>query len=220
MQEKLSQFKLQQVWTLVDLPYGKRAIGTKWVYENKKDERGIMIRNKARLVAQGYTQEEGIDYDEVFAPVAMIEAIRIEDPEFPNKVYKVEKALYGLHQAPRAIDGFMYYIVQEKWELGDGRTGSYKEEDHPEDSGGVLLVRLSTAGASMPVCTAGMVQEVNISIPSQLYLSIEAAVRLYKRKMDEEERQGWLEFMKQLNIFTGKVMGKHLTRVEDDEGAI
>ncbi|GJU37594.1 retrovirus-related pol polyprotein from transposon TNT 1-94 [Tanacetum coccineum] len=59
------------------LPKGHRAIGTKWVYRNKKDERGIVIRNKARLVAQGHTQEEGIDYDEVFAPVARIEAIRI-----------------------------------------------------------------------------------------------------------------------------------------------
>ncbi|GJX01066.1 putative ribonuclease H-like domain-containing protein [Tanacetum coccineum] len=71
--------------TLVDLPHGKRAIGTKWVYKNKKDKRGIMIRKKAGLVAQGYTQEEGTDYD-----------------EFTDKVYKVEKALYGLHQAPRA----------------------------------------------------------------------------------------------------------------------
>ncbi|GKB48017.1 putative ribonuclease H-like domain-containing protein [Tanacetum coccineum] len=108
----------------------------KKVYMNKKDERGIVIKNKARLVAQGYTQEERIDYDEVFAPVARIEAIRLflayasfkdfvvyqmdvktaflygkieeevyvcqppgfEDPDFPNKVYKVEKALYGLHQ--------------------------------------------------------------------------------------------------------------------------
>ncbi|GJT27917.1 putative ribonuclease H-like domain-containing protein, partial [Tanacetum coccineum] len=77
MQEELLQFKLQQVWTLVDLPYGKRAIGTKWVYRNKKDEKGIVVRNKARLVAQGYTQEEGIDYDEVFALVARIEAIRL-----------------------------------------------------------------------------------------------------------------------------------------------
>ncbi|GJR28894.1 putative ribonuclease H-like domain-containing protein [Tanacetum coccineum] len=67
----------QNVWVLVDLPKGHRAIGTKWVYRNKKDERGIVIRNKARLVAQGHTQEEGIDYDEVFAPVARIEAIRI-----------------------------------------------------------------------------------------------------------------------------------------------
>ncbi|GJX24928.1 retrovirus-related pol polyprotein from transposon TNT 1-94 [Tanacetum coccineum] len=70
--EELLQFKLQEVWTLVDLPNGKKAIGSKWVFRNKKDERGIMIRNKERLVAQGYTQEEGIDYDEVFAPVARI----------------------------------------------------------------------------------------------------------------------------------------------------
>ncbi|GKD01473.1 putative ribonuclease H-like domain-containing protein [Tanacetum coccineum] len=67
----------KKVWTLVDLPHGKKAIGTKWVYRNKKDERGIMIRNNARLVAQGYTQEEGINYGEVFALVARIEAIRL-----------------------------------------------------------------------------------------------------------------------------------------------
>ncbi|GJZ99526.1 putative ribonuclease H-like domain-containing protein [Tanacetum coccineum] len=75
--EELLQFKLQQVWILVDLPIGKRAIGTKWVFRNKKDERGIVIRNKVRLVAQGHRQEEGIDYEEVFAPVARIEAIRL-----------------------------------------------------------------------------------------------------------------------------------------------
>ncbi|GJU36534.1 putative ribonuclease H-like domain-containing protein [Tanacetum coccineum] len=140
MQEELLQFKIQKVWVLVDLPYGKKAIGTKWVYRNKKDERGVVVRNKARLVAQGHRQEEGIDYDEVFAPVARIEAIRIFlafasymgfivyqmdvksaflygkideevyvsqppgflDPKYPQKVYKVVKALYGLHQAPRA----------------------------------------------------------------------------------------------------------------------
>nr|GFA55249.1 retrovirus-related Pol polyprotein from transposon TNT 1-94 [Tanacetum cinerariifolium] len=77
MQEELHQFKMQKVWILVDLPHGKRAIVTKWVYRNKKDERGIVIRNKARLVAQGHTQEEGIDYEEVFAPVAKIKAIRL-----------------------------------------------------------------------------------------------------------------------------------------------
>nr|GEW79227.1 hypothetical protein [Tanacetum cinerariifolium] len=122
---------------------GKRAIGSKWVFRNKKDERGIVIRNKARRVAHGHTQEEGVDYEEVFAPVARIEAIRLflayasfmgfmvyqvdvksaflyetikeevyvcqplgfEDPDYPNKVYKVVKALYGLHQASGACSG-------------------------------------------------------------------------------------------------------------------
>ncbi|GKE79839.1 putative ribonuclease H-like domain-containing protein, partial [Tanacetum coccineum] len=77
MQEELLKFKLQKVWTLVDLPNGKRAIGTKWVFRNKKDERGIVVKNKSRLVVQGYTQEKGIDYDDVFASVARIEAIRL-----------------------------------------------------------------------------------------------------------------------------------------------
>ncbi|GJR50046.1 putative ribonuclease H-like domain-containing protein [Tanacetum coccineum] len=77
MQEELLQFKLQQVWILVDLPFGKKAIGTKWVFRNKRDERSIVVKNKARLVAQGHRQEEGIDYDEVFAPIARIEAIRL-----------------------------------------------------------------------------------------------------------------------------------------------
>nr|GFA97679.1 putative ribonuclease H-like domain-containing protein [Tanacetum cinerariifolium] len=120
-----------------------KPIGTKWVLKNKKDERGILVKNKARLVAQGHTQEEGIDYNEVFAPVARIEAIRLflayasfmgftvyqmdvksaflygtideevyvmqspgfPDPVYPAKVYKVEKTMYRLHQAPRAWYG-------------------------------------------------------------------------------------------------------------------
>ncbi|GKB61233.1 putative ribonuclease H-like domain-containing protein, partial [Tanacetum coccineum] len=140
-----------------DLPYSKRAIGTKWIYRNKKDERGIVVRNKTRLVAQGHTQEEGIDYDEVFAPVVRIEAIRLflayasfkdfivyqmdvksaflygkieeevyvyqplgfEDPEFPDKVYKVEKALYGLHQALRAwYETLSIYLLDYGFQRG------------------------------------------------------------------------------------------------------
>ncbi|GJT21995.1 putative ribonuclease H-like domain-containing protein [Tanacetum coccineum] len=124
---------------------------------NKKDERGIMIRNKARLVTQEYTQEEGIEYDEVFAPVVRIEAIRIflayasfkyfvvyqmdvksvfhygkieeevyvcqppgsEDPDFPDRVYKFEKALYGLHQAPRAwYETFSTYLLDNGFQRG------------------------------------------------------------------------------------------------------
>nr|GFB64227.1 putative ribonuclease H-like domain-containing protein [Tanacetum cinerariifolium] len=74
---RMTKTSQERAMRLVDLPKGKHAIGTKWVYTNKKDERGIVVRNKARLVTQGYTQEEGIDYDEVFAPVARIEAIRL-----------------------------------------------------------------------------------------------------------------------------------------------
>ncbi|KAI3685467.1 hypothetical protein L6452_34711 [Arctium lappa] len=77
MQEELSQFERNKVWRLVPRPSRKTIIGTKWVFRNKMDEEGTVIRNKARLVAQGYRQEEGIDYDETFAPVARLEAIRI-----------------------------------------------------------------------------------------------------------------------------------------------
>nr|GEU91207.1 hypothetical protein [Tanacetum cinerariifolium] len=77
MQEELLQFKIQNVWTLVDCHKGVRPIGTKWVLKNKKDKRGIVIKNKARLVAQRHTQEKGIDYDEVFIHVVRIEAIRL-----------------------------------------------------------------------------------------------------------------------------------------------
>nr|GEY78778.1 retrovirus-related Pol polyprotein from transposon TNT 1-94 [Tanacetum cinerariifolium] len=68
MQEELNQFARNKVWTLVPTPYGKTIIGSKWVFRNKRDETGIVIKNKSRLVAQGYNQQEGIDYDETFAP--------------------------------------------------------------------------------------------------------------------------------------------------------
>nr|GEU80803.1 putative ribonuclease H-like domain-containing protein [Tanacetum cinerariifolium] len=75
MQEELLQFKFVKGLGTMDLPKGKRAIDSIWFFRNKKDKRGKVIKNKARLVAQGHTQEEGIDYEEVFAPVARIEAI-------------------------------------------------------------------------------------------------------------------------------------------------
>ncbi|GJS69622.1 putative ribonuclease H-like domain-containing protein [Tanacetum coccineum] len=116
---RASTIQLQEVWTLVDLPNGKRAICTKWVFRNKKDERGIVIRNKARLVAQGYTQEEGIDYDEVFALVARIEAIRLFLAYASFKDFVVEKALYGLHQAPRAwYETLSTYLLDNGFQRG------------------------------------------------------------------------------------------------------
>ncbi|XP_071700025.1 uncharacterized mitochondrial protein AtMg00820-like [Rutidosis leptorrhynchoides] len=77
MQEELNQFQMSDIWDLVPLPSEQNIIGTKWVYRNKLDEDGKVMRKKARLVAQGYSQQEGIDYDETFALVAILESIRI-----------------------------------------------------------------------------------------------------------------------------------------------
>ena len=77
MQEELQQFERNEVWELVERPSHQSVIGTKWVFRNKTDCDGIITRNKARLVAQGYRQEEGIDYEETFAPVARLEAVRL-----------------------------------------------------------------------------------------------------------------------------------------------
>ncbi|GKA78283.1 putative ribonuclease H-like domain-containing protein [Tanacetum coccineum] len=154
MQEELLQFKLQKVWTLVDLPNGKRPIGTKWVFRNKKDERGIVVRNKARLVAQGYTQEEGIDYDEIDVKSAFLygtieEEVYVcqppgfEDLHFPDKVYKVEKALYGLHQAPKAwYETLSTYLIENGFRRGTiDKTLFIKK-----DKGDILLVQMSSMG--------------------------------------------------------------------------
>nr|GEU99957.1 retrovirus-related Pol polyprotein from transposon TNT 1-94 [Tanacetum cinerariifolium] len=77
MQEELHQFAILKFWRLVPRPEGKTILKTKWIFKNKKDESSLVIRNKARLVAVGYSQQEGIDFDETFAPVARIEAIRL-----------------------------------------------------------------------------------------------------------------------------------------------
>ncbi|KAK1649001.1 hypothetical protein QYE76_066806 [Lolium multiflorum] len=76
MQEELNNFKRNDVWTLMKRPdHCCNVIGTKWVFKNKQDEHGIVIRNKARLVAQGYSQVEGVDFGKTFAPVARLESI-------------------------------------------------------------------------------------------------------------------------------------------------
>ncbi|KAK1662591.1 hypothetical protein QYE76_050750 [Lolium multiflorum] len=134
MHEELNNFKRNKVWTLVEKPKECRnVVGTKWIFKNKQDEFGNIVRNKARLVAQGFSQVEGIDFGETYAPVARLESIRIllayashhnfklqqmdvksaflngplheevyvkqppgfEDLNFPNHVYKLDKALYG-----------------------------------------------------------------------------------------------------------------------------
>jgi len=77
MQEELNQFKRSEVWDLVPWPEGINVIGTKWIYKNKYDENGTIVKSKARLVAQGYTQIEDLYFDETFALVARLESIRL-----------------------------------------------------------------------------------------------------------------------------------------------
>lgn len=75
--QELDQFERHQVWTLIKRPKNVFVIGTKWVFRNKLNEEGKVIRNETRLVAQGYSQQEGIDYDKTFASVARLESLRI-----------------------------------------------------------------------------------------------------------------------------------------------
>jgi len=77
MHDELNQFTRNEVWSLIPKISDMNIIGTKWVFKNKMDELGVIIRNKARVVAKGYNQEEGIDYDETYAPVARLEAIKL-----------------------------------------------------------------------------------------------------------------------------------------------
>ncbi|MCI04619.1 hypothetical protein A2U01_0025666, partial [Trifolium medium] len=115
MKEELLQFEKNEVWELVPPPQDHSIIGTRWVFRNKLDESGKISCNKARLVAQGYNQQEGIDYEETYAPVAsaflngfLNEEVYVHQPpgfvdqHKPNHVFKLTKALYGLKQAPRA----------------------------------------------------------------------------------------------------------------------
>nr|GFB90149.1 hypothetical protein [Tanacetum cinerariifolium] len=107
MQEELDQFTRLKVWRLVPRLEGKTIINTKWIFKNKKDESSLVIRNKARLVAVGYSQEEGIDYDETFASAAFLNEILKEEvyvgqpsgfvsKQYLDHVYALDKALFGM----------------------------------------------------------------------------------------------------------------------------
>ena len=77
MQDELNEFKRNKVWRLIPTPPNASVVGLKWVFLNKLDKEGNLIRNKARLVVKGYSQEEGIDYEVTFAPVARLESVRM-----------------------------------------------------------------------------------------------------------------------------------------------
>jgi hypothetical protein len=138
--EELENFERNQVWTLLEPPRDVNAIGIKWGFKNKQGEYGEIVRNKARLIDQGFSQVEGLDFGETFALVAHLRVIRIllafaaskgfklyqidmksaflndviyeeiyvrqhlgfENPKYPDRVYRLSKALYGFKQALQA----------------------------------------------------------------------------------------------------------------------
>nr|GEV65052.1 retrovirus-related Pol polyprotein from transposon TNT 1-94 [Tanacetum cinerariifolium] len=141
MQEELNKFECLEVWELVPQPYKVRFITLKWIYKVKLDELGGIRKNKARLVARGYRQEEGIDFEESFASVTRLEAIRIflvqpdgfVDPDNPNHVYKLKKALYRLKQAPRACFESCDLVdtpMVEKSKLDEDKKGKVVDPSH------------------------------------------------------------------------------------------
>ncbi|GJW14775.1 retrovirus-related pol polyprotein from transposon TNT 1-94 [Tanacetum coccineum] len=122
MQEELHQFDRLQVWELVDKPFGKNVIKLKWLWKNKKDEDQTVIRNKARLVAKGYAQEEGIDFEESFAPVARLEAVRIFVAYAAHKSFPI----YQMDMKTAFLNGPLneeVYVAQP-----DG----FVDHDHPD----------------------------------------------------------------------------------------
>ncbi|GKE33717.1 retrovirus-related pol polyprotein from transposon TNT 1-94, partial [Tanacetum coccineum] len=122
MQEELHQFDRLQVWELVDKPFGKTIIKLKWLWKNKKDEDQTVIRNKARLVAKGYAQEEGIDFEESFAPVARLEAVRIFVAYVAHKSFPI----YQMDVKTTFLNGPL------KEEVYVAQPDGFVDPDHPE----------------------------------------------------------------------------------------
>ncbi|GJU31777.1 retrovirus-related pol polyprotein from transposon TNT 1-94 [Tanacetum coccineum] len=120
MQEKLNEFERPEVWELVPRPDKVMVITLKWIYKVRLDELGVILKNKARLVARGYRQEEGIDFEESFAPVVYVsQPDGFVDQDNPNHVYKLKKALYGLRQAPRAwYDMLSSFLISQDFSKG------------------------------------------------------------------------------------------------------
>ncbi|KAI3795101.1 hypothetical protein L1987_37746 [Smallanthus sonchifolius] len=206
MQDELSQFQKLHVWDLVDLPKGFQPIGTRWVFKCKTDDRHVVVKNKARLVVQGFYQQEGLDYNEVYAPVARIEAIRLflayatyvgfkvyqldvksaflygkvheevyvtqppgfEDPHNINKVYKLDKALYGLYQAPRA-----WYETLSKHLLSNGfDRGQIDSTLFIRKAGGdILLVQVYVDDIIFGSTNEGMCREFEKVMKSKFEMS-------------------------------------------------
>ncbi|GJX27330.1 retrovirus-related pol polyprotein from transposon TNT 1-94 [Tanacetum coccineum] len=133
MQEELHQFDRLKVWELVDKPFSKMIIKLKWLWKNKKDEDQTVIRNKARLVAKGYAQEEGIDFEESFAPVARLEAVWIFVAYAAHKSFLI----YQMDVKTAFLNGPL------KEEVYVAQPEGFVDPDHPEK---VYLLRKALYG--------------------------------------------------------------------------
>ncbi|GJR86904.1 retrovirus-related pol polyprotein from transposon TNT 1-94 [Tanacetum coccineum] len=133
MQDELHQFDRLKVWELVDKPFGKMIIKLKWLWKNKKDEDQTVIRNKARLVAKGYAQEEGVDFEESFAPVARLEAVRIFVAHAAHKSFPI----YQMDVKTAFLNGPL------KEEVYVAQPEGFVDPDHPEK---VYLLRKALYG--------------------------------------------------------------------------
>nr|GEZ00750.1 retrovirus-related Pol polyprotein from transposon TNT 1-94 [Tanacetum cinerariifolium] len=122
MQHELDQFARLKVWRLVPRPEGKTIIKTKWIFKNKKDESSLVIQNKARLVAVGYSQQKGIDYDETFAPVARIEAIHL----FLAYVAHKDFTVYQMNVKATFLNGIL------KEEVYVGQPPGFVSKQYPD----------------------------------------------------------------------------------------
>ncbi|GJV90415.1 retrovirus-related pol polyprotein from transposon TNT 1-94 [Tanacetum coccineum] len=133
MQDELHQFDRLNVWELVDKPFSKMVIKLKWLWKNKKDEDQTVIRNKARLVAKGYAQEEGIDFEESFAPVARLEAVQIFVAHAAHKSFPI----YQMDVKTAFLNGPL------KEEVYVAQPEGFIDPDHPEK---VYLLRKALYG--------------------------------------------------------------------------
>ncbi|GKD30252.1 gag-pol polyprotein [Tanacetum coccineum] len=122
MQEELHQFDRLKVWELVDNPFGKSVINLTWLWKNKKDEDNIVICNKARIVTKGYHQEEGIDFEESFAPVDRLEAIRVFVAYVAHKSFPI----YQMDVKTDFLNGPL------KEEVYVNQPDGFIDRDHPE----------------------------------------------------------------------------------------
>ncbi|GJR82254.1 retrovirus-related pol polyprotein from transposon TNT 1-94 [Tanacetum coccineum] len=133
MQDELHQFDRLKVWELVDKPFGKMIIKLKWLWKNKKDEDQTVIRNKARLVAKGYAQEEGINFEESFAPITHLEAVRIFIAHAAHKSFPI----YQMDVKTTFLNGPL------KEEVYVAQPEGFVDPDHPEK---VYLLRKALYG--------------------------------------------------------------------------